>query len=458
MNKPTKSEIRDCNFLKSRMVALREANGKSQAEMARMIGYDKSTLSRAEKIDGELSFKTVREIAEKYCDVLRLTPEQKEVFFRGERVVVVDTSAILKNEQLIDELAEEYCHIIVPDIVINELNVRKDRYRNKSEGNQAWLVLKSIQNNLETKKIDTMEYKYTGGKTPEDNDCKIIEVAKQAAKKYNCMVELISDDVTYAARLNGHESVKSLWLRDYTATKQKLTDIDRLEKLSQYYADSYDNVERILGIKLPDAEEINAYLTNGYTLIISAVRNKKAPMKQRKEKIRWLMAHGADVDRRDSAKHYFPPLSHAIQNKDFEMFCFLLHDCKANPNVGSRNLNNAAKFMQKNEGNMPLMIAAWDNRLAYVKELVADERTSLNQQDANGFTALIKACYWGFTACRDVLLAAGADEKIVDRDGYTAAQRYQECLETGRYKDNSRNCSQKRNVRGTERRRRNYGR
>ena len=33
---------------------------------------------------------------------------------------------------------------------------------------------------------------------------------------------------------------------------------------------------------------------------------------------------------------------------------------------------------------------------------------------------MIKACYWGWLGCRDILIAAGADEKIVDRDGYTA--------------------------------------
>ena len=84
---------------------------------------------------------------------------------------------------------------------------------------------------------------------------------------------------------------------------------------------------------------------------------------------------------------------------------------------------------------MPLMIAAWDNKIQYVKELCADERTSLNQQDGNGFTALIKACYWGWLECRDIIIEAGADQKIVDRDGYTAEDRYHEFLETGRRKN-----------------------
>ena len=84
---------------------------------------------------------------------------------------------------------------------------------------------------------------------------------------------------------------------------------------------------------------------------------------------------------------------------------------------------------------MPLMIAAWDNKLEYVKELCNDPRISINQQDGNGFTALIKACYWGWLDCRDILIAHGADTKIVDRDGYTAEDRYNEYLETGRRKN-----------------------
>ena len=148
----------------------------------------------------------------------------------------------------------------------------------------------------------------------------------------------------------------------------------------------------------------------------------------------------------DNAKYYFPPLSHSIQNNDFEMFKFLLHECEANPNVGSRNPHDAGKIRQKNDGNMPLMIAAWDNKVEYVRELCADDRTSLNQQDGNGFTALIKACYWGWKESRDIILAAGADPKIVDRDGYTYLDRYNEFLETGRkknqmYKKNQNNNS-----------------
>ncbi len=207
-----------------------------------------------------------------------------------------------------------------------------------------------------------------------------------------------------------------------------------LVELDNYYADDYSD------LVAPDEDEINAFLADGNTLIISVVRNRSHSLAQRKAKIKWLIDNGADVNKRDCKHRYFPPLTHAIQMNDFQMFIFLLNECRANPNVGSRNPHDAGKLRQKdikrekNEGNMPLMVAAWDGKVEFVKALCADERTSINQQDANGFTALIKACYWGFLKCRDILLESGADTKIVDIDGLTADDHYNEFLESGRRK------------------------
>ena len=416
-------------FLRKRMIELREKNHKSQSEMAGMIGCNKSTLSRVEKIGGDTSYKTILGFANDYCDKLGLTLEQKALFLRGEKVVVTDTSALLKNVQLIDELGKEYNRVVVPKIVIDELDSIKDHNTN-GLASKAWQILKGIGDNSN---IITMDY--TGEDSGGNNDSKIVNVAKKAAEVFNCQVDVITNDAGFAARLSGNDTVRSLYLENYFITKQDLMDVESLKQINRYYADSYENIEEVLGITIPDKKDINAYLSNGYTLIISVVRSKHIPINQRKKKIRWLIEHGADVDRRDCGKYYFPPLSHSIQNNDFEMFKFLLHECNANPNVGSRNPHDAGKIRQKNDGNMPLMIAAWDNKLDYVKELCADKRISLNQQDGNGFTALIKACYWGWVECRDVIIAAGADQKIVDRDGYTAEDRYREFLETGRRKN-----------------------
>ena len=205
-------------------------------------------------------------------------------------------------------------------------------------------------------------------------------------------------------------------------------------ELDEYYADDYSDIVP------PDEDEINAFLRDGNTLIISTVRNRRYSFRQRKAKIKWLISHGADVNKRDCKHRYFPPLTHAIQMTDYNMFVFLLNECHADPNVGSRNPHDAGKLRQKdikrekNEGNMPLMVAAWDGKTEFVKALCEDGRTSINQQDANGFTALIKACFWGFLNCRDILLDAGADTKIVDIDGLTAEDHYNLYLEKKRKK------------------------
>ena len=417
------------DFLRKRMIELREKNHKSQSEMAELIGCNKSTLSRAEKIGGDTGYKTVLGFAIDYCDRLGLTPEQKELFLRGEKVIVTDTSALLKNTQLVDELSQEYSMVIVPDIVVEELDNIKDKNTNNLAA-KAWQILNSIG-----KKANVVTRYYNGDPDDGNNDKKIVAVAKAAADEFNCEVDVITNDTGFAARLSGIDGINALYLETYIVTKQNLVDIDSLKKINEYYADNYEDIDKVLGITIPNEEDINAYLSEGNTLIISVVRNKREPMERRKAKIKWLIDHGADVNKRDCGKYYFPPLSHAVQNGDFEMFKFLLHDCNANPNVGSRNPRDSGKIRQKNDGNMPLMIAAWDNKKDFVRELCNDPRTSLNQQDGNGFTALIKACYWGWLESRDILLNAGADPKIVDRDGYTAEDRYHEYLETGRRKN-----------------------
>lgn len=409
-------------FLRKRMIELRETNHKSQSEMAKLIHKDKSTLSRVES--GNSGYKTIRECARLYCDKLGVEGQQREIFMRGEKIVVTDTSALLKNIQLIDELSKEYSKVIVPQIVIDELDKIKD-HSPQALASRAWQIIRSIGSN---QNVIAMEY--DGDDSGGINDKKIIAVAEAAADQFHCSVDIITYDAGFAARLSGKETIQALFLENYIATKQDLSDIDSLKKLDEYFADSYEDVEKVLAIPSLSTTDINAYLANGNTLIISAVRNKKHPLKQRIAKIRWLIEHGADIDRRDCGKYYFPPLSHAIQTNDFEMFKFLLHDCQANPNIGSRNPYDAGKIRQKNDGNMPLMIAAWDNRIPFVRELCADSRTSLNQQDGNGFTALIKASANGFQECRDIILKAGADPKIVDRDGYTYMDRYNEYLTT----------------------------
>lgn len=423
-------EKKQGEFLRKRMIELREKNHKTQSDMADQLYVNKSTLSRVES--GNTSYKNIKEFAEKYCDSLGLTEDQKKMFLRGTKAVVTDTSALLKRVQLIEDLSKEYSTVIIPQIAIDELDNIKDK-NTKGLASKAWQILRSISSNTNVITRD-----YTGNDESANNDAKILDIAKKASEEFNCPVDIITYDTGFAARLSGTDTaVRALFLEEYIATKQNLLDMGALKKIDEYYADSYENIEEELDITIPNAEDLNAYLPNGNTLIISAIRCRVKPVHQRKAKIKWLIDHGADVNKRDSGIYNFPPLSHVIQNNDkfpehdLDLFRFLLHDCQANPNVGSRDPHDSGKIRQKNGGNMPLMVAAWHNKPEFVKELCADERTSLNQQDGNGYTALIKACGNGFLECRDIIRNAGADTKIVDRDGQTAEDRYNEYLETG---------------------------
>ncbi len=429
-------------FLCIRLKELREKNGCNMEELAEKIcilegidvkedglrhGTNKSSISRVES--GKTKESTLIDMAKKYCKVFGMNEMQTSQFLRGERVAVPDTSALLKNSQLIDELNKEYSKVVIPKVVVDELDGIKNG-NSGSLGKKAWEIIRGISYGERIIRMD-----FTNSPNDNSKDCQIIQIAQEASDRYHCNVDIITDDTDYSAYLGDeHPSLTAIHLREYMATKQELVNMIKLARINEYYADSYEECE------IPEKNEVNAYLVDGNTLLISAVRNRDASFTQRKEKIKWLLLHNADINKRDNSRRYFPPLSHAIQMGDYDMFEFLLKECHANPNVGSRNPFDSGKVRQKNEGNMPLMIACWEGKKRFVEALCADERISINQQDANGFTALMKACMNGHFEdnkekrtwnLKDILISAGADERIVDIDGKTASDWINEYHESG---------------------------
>lgn len=166
--------------------------------------------------------------AKKYCETLGLTEEQTTLFLRGEKVVVIDTSALLKNDQLVDELSKEYSRVVVPQIVIEELDNIKDKNTN-GLAPKAWRILSSIGNNSN---VITMDF--DGEESDGNNDSKIVAVARKAAILFNCQVDVITYDAGFAARLSGDTTVRSLYLENYIATKQDLMDVESLKKINDY--------------------------------------------------------------------------------------------------------------------------------------------------------------------------------------------------------------------------------
>ena len=138
-------------FLCSRLKELREKNGCTMDDMAKKIdvleglkpgnGMNKSSISRVE--GGKTAEKTLLEMARKYCKVFGMSESQTEQFLRGEKVAVPDTSALLKDSQLIDELNKEYSKVVIQKVVVDEL----DNIKNKNSGSlgrKAWEVIRGI--------------------------------------------------------------------------------------------------------------------------------------------------------------------------------------------------------------------------------------------------------------------------------------------------------------------------
>ena len=429
----------DIAFLCTRLKELREKNNCTMEDMAQKLAINgvaphKSSISRVES--GKTSDKTLIEMAKKYCQVFGMSETQTEEFMRGERIAIPDTSALLKNSQLIDELNEDrdnsekqqlideletvYDKVVIPTIVLDELDSIKNRNGNTVQSKKAWEIIRGISYGNKIIRMD-----YTGPEQDINNDRKIIFIAREASEKYSSHVDIITEDSDYSAYLKGDENVSAVHLRDYMKKKQALLNMDRMEYYNSLFLDSYDDIEK------PSLEEANGYLRDGNTMIISVVRNNKVTFEQKKKKILWLINCGADIDKKDCSRRYYPPLTHAVQKNDVEMVGFLLKECHANPNVGSRNPHDSGLLRQKNEGNMPLMVAAYHGRESLVRMLCEDERISINQQDSNGYTALMKACMNGYTRCRDVLLEYNPDERIVDINGKTAMDHYNKFLEEG---------------------------
>lgn len=426
-----------CYFLCRRMKELREKNGCSQDDMAKKLNIaNKSTISRIE--GGKISKKNLHAFAREYCDAFKMSETQIDEFLRGDRIVIPDTSALLCNPQLIDELNEEYSKVVIPKNVIDELCSIKNKSSNRL-AKKAWEIISSIKYG---NKVISMEYSTIDNNSTDYN---IIQIAEQAVERYGCKVDIITNDIDYSAYLKKEDDckVKAIHLREYLMTKQGLMNTAFLIELNNYYSDNYENHKK------PTKEEANAYIPEGQsfgnTLIINAIRNNKASFEQKKKKILWLISCGADINKKDCNRRFFPPLSHAVQMGDAKMVAFLLNECASNPNIGNRNPFDAGRIRHKNEGNMPLMIASYfttkewnEKRERILIDLCKHPKISINQQDANGFTALIKACMNGNAKCRNILLKYGADTKIVDLDGKNADDWWNDCLEFGPAKDRRR--------------------
>lgn len=292
-----------------------------------------------------------------------------------QNIVVVDTSALLKRPSFIEELLTKFDEVIIPDVVISELNYQKDKGNDGVKQN-AWLVMAGLEkvrkiggNNLvisEAVKVDG------------NNDEKIADVAIRKAKANPISdVYILSDDIYFQFLTSNIKNVIPITPKNYLFQFNEISqDIDLIKSI-EFFA--LIKANKLAEAKVFNLAKVDINLhdpDSGFTPLIAAVRNRNLDM------IKFLSElPNIDMDKQDKYKYRFSAIHHATQLKDLSVIR-LLATYQTDIDLGSGG---------KNAGNTPLMIAAWSNFKEGV-EFFLSQGACTNQQDSNGFTALIKAC------------------------------------------------------------------
>ncbi len=287
------------------------------------------------------------------------------------KVIVVDTSALIKKPSFIDELEEFFEEVVIPEIVISELNNLKDR-GNASTKQKAWLVMKSI---TEKKAKFCIE---RSAKTDGKNDEKIADIAIRRSKAcpYDD-VYLLSDDIYFQFLTRESRNLKAITPNMYI---EKFHSIDtEYDLIGSIEFSSLIKAKKLQQVMNFDMQGININFhspDSGLTPLIYAVRNRDFAM------IKYLLTlKEINLDLRDKHKYRFSALHHATQIKNLDVIKLLVEN-GADIDYGSGG---------KNAGNTSLMIAAWSGFLQ-AADYFLSHNSCVNQQDSNGYTALMKAC------------------------------------------------------------------
>ncbi len=382
----------------------RKEAGMTQVELADKTFIQRSTISKYEKgiltptPDNLLSI-------EKAFKLKEGTLAQKVA------IAIPDTSALMRNKRLLNLLLEDYSQIIIPDIVIVELSGFKNARINSHSSAQvkrdkkiASLTMSIIDEYLikykgKVVKKDTKHYDVSKNLGISEKDQRIVELAKEMRIQTSRVIDIIHIDKDFPLLVD--ESINAVYLETYMARRsnsvgnyQTILDLD----LEFDHLDRYDIA----------ASEINldAFLPDGMTLLISTIRcnepekirergGRRIPEPKIQNKIKFLIEHGADVNKTDSHQYCHTPLEHCIErhDPDFMEFCILLeHGADYNKcSVDETQPADTHKRLSEiNEGNTPLMIACFLGKEKWVRKLCSYPDICVNSQDCNGYTPLIK--------------------------------------------------------------------
>ncbi|MDR0442791.1 MAG: ankyrin repeat domain-containing protein [Treponema sp.] len=378
------------NNVSSNIRRLRKELNMSQDDIASKLNIARPVISNWERSIGEPSTSQLARLAQILNVSIDILVNNEA---SGKRVAVIDTSMLIKRPDIIREIMKKFDEIIVPQIVIDELNNQKDNAKPWLK-RQAALIMHYIgEIKRENKKLIIQS---TLSKNINDkHDVQIANIAiERAGRNFSDKIYVFAVDIWYSFLVNekrsnlvllGYDTYKTHFHdneNEYDTEKtQKFMSLLKEKKWEQMQAMEYDPE---ININYVDPEI-------GYTPLIQAVRYKNIDI------INYLMETykgRIDLDCHDHYKYKFTPLLHTAQMERLDMMKLLVEE-GADIDVGSKG---------DNKGNTALMVCAWHGFIGGVKFLI-EQGACLNQQDnKNGFTALIKACIKGHLDVADLII------------------------------------------------------
>lgn len=403
---------------------------------------------------------------EQFASIFNISPEELKHMYQSTAIVIPDTSALLNNSLLLEMLMEDFDQVVIASTVQLELSEKKNAHvesskdkKEKINKKKASQIIGKINElfeqqdihlekdkkyKIKIRKEDSESGELSGDSRISTNDRKLIALAQKLAKKTSRKVFILhcDKDIPFFS----DDTISNINLKDYIAKRdstpagyQTILDFD--EEFDNIVA--YEKVFESL-----DKKAINAYLPNGMTLLINCINcNSPNNIERRggriipepliKKKIHFLIRFGANLDKTDSNRYCHTPLEHCIsidhKGYPFEIFKMLI-EAGADYNKGSidETKQRDLRISEKNEGNTPLMKACWEGKKKFVYELLKKPDLSINQQDCNGYTALIKCAVKRYNQKKEgyrynyyeelyhLLIEKGADTKIRDRNNRTA--------------------------------------
>lgn len=384
-----------------RISQYREDNGIKQETLARQLGVSRSTLSLIENGSQAPNIAQLITIGMRtgieFSDLLK---PQQEVH------IVVDTNVILNRLQSLAYLAGVCDHLHVPQVVVTEINYQKDRSRQQPKKKTASRAEQEI---IDLKEKGLLQLEPMPSGSFHNNDDVIYGVAESIARTYTTdMVYLLTNDKDF--KLKGEAGKSNL----------RVINTDEFDVIFRQ-DDGWNIKESQMFFKAVKAGDREAALEHvkkhadvnyvdqatGRTPLHQAIENGDGRM------IEFLLKlPRIDINAVDRGKYEIPPISRAIQKRQYKVVEYLI--------AMGANVDEPSSDNVKNPYNTPLMIAAWQGSLDLVKLLV-ENGACINQQDkGNGFTALIKAVYKCHPDVVRYLLDCHADTTIHSFEKKTA--------------------------------------